>query len=300
MIETHSAEQPSARIKDALKRIRDEMPASANVIDAFEELLVQQFTLQAELPTPELGNTEVALAEFSQGRPILGLEAFSISWDELKQAGSRLIPAMMRGFPGLSEQLSAIERAIENQTLTTGNRLNGTFAFGKLEQAENDSYPGINPEILQFVLMQLLKPFAAKKAECMGTLIGDQAWIRGYCPICGSWPEIGFLEGSEGRRRLRCSSCGHEWTFSRTKCPFCESATSGKVEIFYSEDRPFERVELCHNCMKYLVSIDLRARGTELVRDVAALGLVYLDILAQERGFSPGASVGWNQVGGND
>ncbi len=51
---------------------------------------------------------------------------------------------------------------------------------------------------------------------------------------------------------------------------------------------------LCYDCMKYLVSIDFRDRADEVVREAAPLGLVYLDVLAQDKGFSPGATCAWN------
>ncbi len=82
----------------------------------------------------------------------------------------------------------------------------------------------------------------------------------------------------------------------RTKCPFCESEDQEKLEILFSEDRKSERAELCYSCMKYLVSIDLRDRADEVVLEAAPLGLVYLDVLAQEKGFSPGAICGWNVI----
>ncbi len=202
----------------------------------------------------------------------------------------------MRGFPKISEQLSVIANAVETS---------GPNSFGASDKdlftvdehvVELAGYLQVDPEILRFTLTQLVKPYAAKKAETFAELIQESKWLKGYCPICGSWPEMGFLEGREGRRWLRCSFCSHEWTFSRTECPFCESHDPDKLEIFYSEGRPFERAELCYECRKYLVSVDLRDRKG-IVRDVAALGMVYLDILAQEKRFSPGAASAWNIFG---
>ncbi len=295
MTETKSPEQESERIRIALKRIREEMPPSANLIDAFEELLAEQAAFKAELSTfyPEISQAE--FFQFSPGRPILGQGAFSAPQDYLKQAVTRLVPAMKRGFPGLSEQLSIIERFAEDPNLESAGSINGKALSDQHSVAEIATALSVDPEILQFVILQLLKPFAGKKAESVAPLISQYTWQRGYCPVCGSWPQIGFVEGPDGRRWLKCSACGHEWTFSRTQCPFCESIGSEKLEMIYSEDRPFERAELCHACMKYLVSIDLRTRDQEILREVAALGLVYLDILAQERGFSPGSALGWNE-----
>jgi FdhE protein len=107
---------------------------------------------------------------------------------------------------------------------------------------------------------------------------------------------MGFLEG-KGSRWLGAHSVNtDEWAYMRTKCPFCESEDQDKLELLFSEDRNSERAELCYECMKYLVSVDLRDRADEVVREAAPLGLVYLDVLAQDKGFSPGAICGWNVI----
>jgi len=80
----------------------------------------------------------------------------------------------------------------------------------------------------------------------------------------------------------------------RTQCPFCENTDSEKMEIIFSEDRNFEHAELCHSCMKYIVGIDTRNMIAVPDGSVAPLGLIYLDVLAQDRGFQPGAACAWN------
>ncbi|MFH0959675.1 MAG: formate dehydrogenase accessory protein FdhE, partial [Pseudomonadota bacterium] len=126
--------------------------------------------------------------------------------------------------------------------------------------------------------------------------IKDLSWLKGYCPVCGSWPEISFWKGSEGRRFLKCSFCSHEWSFMRTQCPFCENTDNEKIEIIFSEDRNFEHAELCQECMKYIVGIDTRNMIAVPHAYVAPLGLIYLDVLAQDKGFQPGAACVWNML----
>ncbi len=284
-------QQAAERIRKAIERIRAEIPQLSNVLDAFGELIAEQEAFKSELPRVENLPTEMDEVAFSQGVPILLNNAFSVPVDILKQSADWLIPVLIRGFPKISEQLYVIAKSIE--TFGRNSFANADLFLTHEHISELAVDLKVDPEILQFTLTQLAKPYAAKKAEGLAELLQESKWPKGYCPICGSWPEIGFLEGREGRRWLRCSFCSHEWTFSRTECPFCESDNPDKLEIFYSEDRPFERAELCHECGKYLVSVDLRDREG-IVRDVAALGMVYLDILAQQKGFLPGAASAWN------
>lgn len=289
-----SAEEAAERIKKAIERIREEIPQLSNLLDAFGGLIAEQEAFKAELPNVENLPTEMDEVAFSQGVPILGNDALSVPLDSLKISANRLIPVLERGFPKISEQLYVIAKAIETSDWNSFANADLILTHEQISELAVDLK--VDPEILRFTLTQLVKPYAAKKAEAGAELLQESKWLKGYCPICGSWPGMGFLEGREGRRWLRCSFCNHEWTFSRTECPFCESGNPDKLEIFYSEDRPFERAELCHECRKYLVSVDLRAR-VEVVREVAALRMVYLDVLAQERGFSPGAASAWNIFG---
>jgi FdhE protein len=297
MTAEQSPQQASERIRKAIDRMREDLPQLATIFDAFKELLAAQEALKSELPTMSRAELSIDPVQYSQGVPILAKEAFALSPEELRKASELLLPAMEKGFPKIGDQLSAIKKAIESRNQDTGISLNalGACANEDMEKAALDL--GVDARILQFVLNQLAKPFAQKQAESLAPLPQDLQWHKGYCPICGSWPELGFLEGKEGRRWLRCSFCGHEWTYVRTKCPFCESEEQDKLEILFSEDRNWERAELCYSCMKYLVSIDLRDRVYDIAREAAPLGLVYLDVLAQEKGFSPGAMCGWNAAG---
>jgi FdhE protein len=83
----------------------------------------------------------------------------------------------------------------------------------------------------------------------------------------------------------------------RTQCPFCLTDDPEKTELVFVEDRKPERAELCHACRKYVVSVDLRELALDLPHEVAALGMVHLDWLAQQRGFTPGAVCAWNVIG---
>ncbi len=59
-------------------------------------------------------------------------------------------------------------------------------------------------------------------------------WKEGYCPVCGSFPSISyldralvdennqFLSGGGGRKYLHCSLCGINWQFKRGTFPACK------------------------------------------------------------------------------
>jgi FdhE protein len=290
-------DEASDRIHKAIGRMRDDLPQLGAVFDAFEDLIAATASLKAEISVDcPARDHPIEPLEFAQGIPFLSQQSFLMPEAVVKKVSQRLIPAIRKGFPKLSEDLSKAQAAIDASILNPDEisliveNPAGEAAVGLAEKA------GINAETLQFIVSALVKPYAMKTAESCLPLPEDFHWSRGYCPICGSWPELSYIEGSEGKRRLRCSFCAHHWDYPRLKCPFCETEEQHDLELFYSEDRPHERVEVCNKCKKYLVSLDLRNVIRELVPEVAGLGLVHLDILAQEKGLTPGAVLPWNQV----
>jgi len=116
----------------------------------------------------------------------------------------------------------------------------------------------MKPPILKLILGLVAKPFIEKPAESFAPHLQGVVWRKGYCPFCGSFPELSFLKVEEGQRWLRCSLCGHEWRFMRMVCPFCENIDRETMEFHYVGGRTYEGTEICHQCRRYLLSIDLR------------------------------------------
>lgn len=292
-----SPAEAADRISRALERIKRELPSAANVVDAFSDLLVESERLKAEISRP-IGLDNIDAECFRQGVPLLQKEAFLVTAEDLKTAVERLTPPMARGLPKIADALMAVKRALVPSAVDPVAAMSDLLAGGHDALEEAAGRASIEPDVLKFALGWFVKPFVEKRAELLGPLPEDLEWFKGYCPICGSWPSLSLLREKEGQRWLRCSFCAHEWRFMRTKCPFCENEDQGGLEFAYSEDRPFERVEECQACKKYILGLDLRERD-DVVLEVAAIGLIYLDILAQEHGLEPGAVTEWNVIGGS-
>jgi FdhE protein len=291
---SNETDQQEREIRDSILRIKEDIPQIAGVVDAFEELFVKRSLAKSKLPAPSLELANFDTARFSQGAPILDDRKIELDRDSLLQVANLIIPALEKGFSKLLDPLERLKSLLGRDQTFMDRLLTALESTNRIIIEEMASQVEMEPETLQFVCSELTKPFAEKAEETVRALIKDLAWSKGYCPVCGGWPGVSFWKGQEGRRFLDCSVCGHEWSFMRTKCPFCENDDNSQMELVFSEDRKFEHAELCHVCKRYIVGLDTRDMITTPHRSVAPLGLIYLDFLVQERGFLPGAALGWN------
>ena len=285
----------AARIEREVAKIQEELPALASLLQAFKELLIEVAVAKADLAEPQSSELpEIDADAFRQGVPLAGKESFLVEGRLLNEIARRMLPAMRRGFPKIDQDLIAIEEALKEQRLDLEGVAKNLLETKDEAIEETARAIGAKPKILRFVVGWCLKPFVEFRAASIAPVCEQLAWSKGYCPICGSWPSLSLLRGQEGQRWVKCSFCGHEWRFIRTSCPFCDNEDQAKLEFFFSQERERERAEVCHACKRYMVGIDLRNRVDEPLIDVTPLGLVYLDILAQRQGFTPGAITDWN------
>ncbi len=301
-------------VADVLRR----RPALRAVVQPFEPLL----TARAELAgNPDLlsGSPGALLpvwdaARAAQGqsllpdRPLRGID------DALRRAGERLVPllcaleplgacraALEAFFTGPARSQTPSERELLLEHLLAGN------AQGFERIAEQI---GVPPDLLEFgaefVFSTVLRSLTARLAERPWDT--DGAWRHGYCPVCGTFPILSwldrpvydeknaFLSGGGGKKHLYCGLCGTIRRFPRGVCPSCGSEDSGTLEILReSKARHGERVEWCIKCRSYCPGLDLRECDAMPDPDVAALGMVHLDMAAARKKLHPLKNSFWNR-----
>jgi FdhE protein len=295
------ARKETGKIEKAVHKIEKEIPSLKSVLDAFKEIFIGRTLFKATFSDlPNIPISPPDSFQFSQGVPLLSGEMLSRFVDSWEGSVDFMIPYIKKGFPKIKPELARLKAAMEKGHL---NLIDCMKALLKGKEKKIDEIAlnlETQPLILKFILDQLMKPFLEKRIEATQPLIQGLPWHKGYCPLCGSFPELSFLQGDEGQRWLRCALCGHEWRFVRTICPFCENDDHERMEFYFVEGREHERAELCYKCKRYIVNIDLRKCAEEVVREVAAIGMLYLDILAQGKGFLPVAVCAWNVLARGD
>lgn len=287
----------SQRIEQAIERIEREKPSLEPIAEAMKEVLVSRATLKARiplagrfpLPTPDP-------KRHSEGRPVLDREGLAALADPWGETAAATIGSLARAFPGIAAEARRLQEALDRGEADLPECLR---ALMQGDEGGLDRIAGrlaVPAPVLGFLLGQMLKPFVEKRTEPLQAQIRRLPWHRGFCPVCGSLPEITFLQGEEGQRWLRCSLCACEYPFNRMLCPHCE-AQGQKKSLIRVQGRPHEFAELYAGCRRYIVGIDLREAKRESITPASAVGLVHLDIMAQEKGYSPMAVCAWNMVG---
>jgi len=301
MADESRQEDAGKRISSALRKTGEERGYLAHIVEAFSRILVEQARWKAELTASEYEEVQSFDSErFAKGVPVTDRERLIHLGPFWRTAAERLLPPLAEGFPKIAGELARIGSSMREGSFSPDQFLGAAFAARGDDAAGIAAKVGLEPDLLVFVLAQIAKPVVEKRAEKLQSLMGDAVWDRGYCPICGSFPEMSLLRGKEGSRWLRCGFCASQWHFHRGACPFCDTRESGNIEIFFVEGSEHERVEVCHKCKRYVKGLDTRNLVEEVVREVMDLGLMHLDAIAQEKGFLPMKGIGWNSMGGSE
>jgi FdhE protein len=131
-----------------------------------------------------------------------------------------------------------------------------------------------------------LKPYLEWGAEQVSSHVDQGRWKRGYCPVCGSAPDLATLDKESGARHLLCSRCDSQWDYRRLGCPFCDTTDHTKLAYYPSEDGVY-RLHVCRECWHYLKTIDLRETARAVVLPVERITTVAMDVAAQQEGYRP-------------
>jgi FdhE protein len=169
----------------------------------------------------------------------------------------------------------------------------GSFNFEKLicdsfNSLHDDTPDEVDEDVIDLVdlfLEESLRPALEKVVEKYGSTVAEIGWTEGYCPICGKEPKIGEIREEEGRRFLFCTQCGFEWRFRRIKCPFCGNEEQQTLAYFTIEGEEKYRVDVCHECKRYIKIVDFRESKEEANLDVEDIATLHLDMLANEEGY---------------
>lgn len=247
-------------------------PEMAPVVDLWKEIRA----IQGKVPCAPLTaiHREAVQERLAAGTPVLSWE--DLAWDReaLEGALEDVLTVVERHLPGWSGKVKAAFAGLPADGWKEMIR-----RWWRGEEAGDRE--------VTFLLTVVLAPSLRRAAEAIQPWLQEISWQRGICPVCGGTPDFAVLERENGVRRLFCSRCDTGWRFPRIQCPFCGTTDPAYLAYFTADD-PQYRLYVCEACHRYLKAVDRRLAVRSFDLDAERIGTLWLDVLAQQKGYEPG------------
>jgi FdhE protein len=284
-----------SRLETQIEEMIEKYPHSHNILSAFKMILLERKRLVEYGSFKNVDVSHVDKIRLQSGVPVSRQTVLFHSDEPWTEIALAMIPSVVSGFPTLAEELQKIEDGIRDKSVQLKNYFSVFPEFDEEAVRNWTTTLNVRPDAMHLVLISILRPVLEMKARKITELLGDFSWDKGYCPICGAFPEIAIVKDKITQRWLHCSRCRHEWRFNRALCPYCEH--EGKEEgttYFFVEGKEREAAFICERCHRYLLTLNRVSDLGNRDLDVISIGLTHLDLIMQEKGYIPVAFTEWN------
>jgi FdhE protein len=269
--------------KKLIERMKEKNPVYTEILSFYEKVIEAQ---EAEKPSVNvhyagLTNTLKSI-QTQEGFSLINKNDFVLDVPVATRTFESLCRIFRNANEKMREKIQAIEEAVS---------INALNLRELMKRHSDDVYVNsiahefdIDRAVLIFLLHSSIQPSLNSNVEQLKGNANIKNWLKGYCPICGSLPQISEIKG-EGQRYFVCSFCSFQWPGERLKCPFCENTDHDKLHYFYEENKEAHRVDLCDNCKQYIKTVDSRKLDYEPELVLEDIVTIHLDILASEKGY---------------
>jgi len=276
-------------IKQAVEDIKKLKPEYAPMLDLYEKIFSAQ----------EISKESVKLDEFvipadklkiklDEQFPLVTIPEFKFDGKAAGKLFGEICEILTSGENELSGAVKQIAELVSGKKIDT-EKLFSSF-IGEDESAFDgiEKEHGINKEILAYIVYNSLKPSLTVFAENMSANLDNAgAWEKGYCPVCGSSPEISLFE-ENGKRFLVCGFCGYKWASRRIYCPFCENTEHETLQYIEIEGEEEHRAYVCDKCKKYIKTTDVNKTTRLVYPSLEYQATPYIDLMIEEMGYTAG------------
>lgn len=209
--------------------------------------------------------------------------------DKLRDTYFRLLSWLQKARPAISGDLA---RLIDQAEGFDFAEIASSFTKGNDQYfSEMADKGGIPSELLFFTIDHAMRPylrvFAAAYQEELPEAENLPWDFPANCPVCGAKSHICRLTEDEGHRLMFCDRCFSEWWIRYIFCPYCGHDRPGDINYITVENdnSPF-KIYVCQKCNGYLKTYDQRDGAPPTDLYIANVETIYLDMLAQERGYT--------------
>ena len=275
------------KIFERLEEWQQSEGSSAEFVEFYKRLLSIQADIKALVSAPELTLSQAEVtARLRQGVPLLEWEALSLDWSALQDLFLKVTALGGEYYKAAAGDFEKLKDIASNTSLLQ----KATRAWYKNQPLSSlAATSSVSEELLAAVIHSAVKPFLTTHAEALISLVNQEQWRRGYCPICGGKPDFAFLDKERGARWLLCSRCDAQWLFQRLQCPYCGTQDQNALAYFTDEEElHLYRLYVCEQCHTYIKAIDLRRAEREVFLSLERVMTLDMDKQGQEKGYRPG------------
>jgi FdhE protein len=228
-------------------------------------------------------------AKLARGVPVLAGEPIPLPVPVLTATLLQLCDALANG--GAGEAATHIRDAVASGNIESGSLLAASLNRDQAALRAGATHRGLAPDLVWLVAELAVGPFvhALQRTLFSRATSPEQtraldAWNKGYCPACGSWPALAEVVG--GHRALRCSFCSSAWELTTYACIYCEEGGEPFVTTAPNEERKDRRLEVCSTCGGYLKTVDVPELSPFPLLSISDIESTDLDVAAMEHGYA--------------
>ena len=266
-----------------IDRLIEQRPVARDALISYRELL----HLMSEVePKPQIMRIEDRLKEIKkeEGFPLFSRNDLPLDFE----TSSKLLGKLLDYLSSTKrDDTGGLKKALE-KSKTDADWASELLRAGLDKDDKTLTKTGkevdLDPTVLQFLAQLALKPSLQVLRNSLSEEIDKRGWDHGYCPLCGSQPNMAYFDKT-GKRHLHCELCGEEWPHPRVNCPFCQNQDQKSLEYFHSEQEEGLRVDFCRKCQRYIKTVDKRVIEKAAPMELEYLATIYLDLLANKHGF---------------
>lgn len=277
-----------------LDRAIEQNPQSKELLKAFGPIIARQRQLVNSINLPKLDYSSIDKVKLRAGVSVIEQINLFAPDDPLTEIALSLTEAVKEALPKLAGELDRLSDLIQKDKLCLADYFATQPGDENKTMARWGNDLKISPSNMSFLLSLIERVLLERRAREATAALGEFAWEKGYCPVCGEFPSIALIEEDGGKRFLYCSSCGQEWRYTRVICPYCEKEAPKEMDYFYVENKTQESAFVCDQCKKYLVTLYRAGRLHVRDMDISAIALVHMDMIMQDKGYEPMTACPWN------
>lgn len=246
---------------------------------------IQQSTLKKAYQNRPLDVQELL---FSTNKPILASVNFELEPGQFKKTYSDLLLFLRKERPEIGGSLDKLENNLDH--------LDFDLLPVKLLEEDQQYFSALAEvldvpvELVIFTVDHALRPYLRLWAEPYCSTIAQddfKSWnIATICPFCGSKPHFSRIRGGDGRRFMFCDRCFTEWETRNIYCIHCGNDNPHSIQYLSVDGDMAYQVYTCEECKGYIKTYDERQKGQLNDLFIANFETVYLDMLAQEKGYT--------------